>query len=642
MCGIAGIVTAHPITANDIRIVQKMNNAMHHRGPDGSGEYHDSHIAFAMRRLSIIDLKGGWQPLYNEDQSLVLIANGEIYNYIELRSMLEASGHHFHSGSDCETIIHLYEDYGTDFVHHLRGMFAFALWDSNRQRLILVRDRLGEKPLYLYERQGQLFFASEMKSLLSSGSIPFELDPSSVSLYFHYQYVPEPSTPVRGVRKLDPGHMLTVDVKPWTIHEKCYWRFEDIPPLEGQPAELIRAEFDKVSELIVRADVPVGVALSGGLDSSAITALAARKYPDTMHAFCIGYPGRPKSDERTDAKALADYLGMPFHDIELSVSDMISFFPKLIFMRDDPIADISGYGYYAVMKLASEFNVPVMLQGQGGDELFWGYTWVKQAVQECLDKMMTLDEGWQSIFRYIHLEGPTSIFPRAMLRWAWSAFGITKGVKRFLRDILSPPGRMVFYDLVPDFSDAFNLDYFTASFKDRLKHDSPYDLFTREQPWERVDLILTELIYKTYLLENGITQGDRLSMASSIELRLPLLDYRFVETIVGLRKNQTDFMLPPKAWFKESLKGLLPEWVMIRPKSGFTPPVQLWYQALFASHGSMLDDGYLVRTGIIRPEHAKMFATGAVPKKDYVSPLSFKALVLESWCRQMSAICTSE
>ncbi|MBU6482454.1 MAG: asparagine synthase (glutamine-hydrolyzing), partial [Nitrospirae bacterium] len=354
MCGIAGIISKEPLQREHADQVARMSKAMLHRGPDGAGEFSSRHVALAHRRLSIIDLSHGQQPLYNEDSSLVLIANGEIYNFIELRSQLQERGHCFKTGSDCEVILHLYEEQGGDCVQQLRGMFAFALWDTQRQRLLLARDRMGEKPLYLCEQGGRLHFASELKALLRTGIIPFQLDPHAIDCYFHYQYVPEPMTPIKGVRKLPPATVMTIGINPWHVEERCYWHMEDAPPLEGDPAKLIRAELETISELIIRSDVPVGIALSGGLDSSAIAALAAKKYPGSMHAFSVGYSGRPFYDERAAAKALADHLSMPFHEIEISTGDMVDGFSELIGWRDDPIADISGYRYYAVMRAARE------------------------------------------------------------------------------------------------------------------------------------------------------------------------------------------------------------------------------------------------------------------------------------------------
>jgi asparagine synthase (glutamine-hydrolysing) len=373
MCGIAGVIGAEPLNATHQERALRMSDRLIHRGPDGAGIFLRPHAILAMRRLSIIDLSTGWQPLYNEDKSLALIANGEIYNFVELRRRLQSDGHRFMSGSDAEVILHLYEEYGENCVHHLRGMFAFALWDESRQCLFLARDRMGEKPLYLYEKNGLLYFASELKALLGTGAVEFCLNPSAIYQYFHFQYVPEPMTPIKGIRKLAAATRMTIRPRPWSVTESVYWRMEDAQPLDSEPVSTIRAELERVSELIVRSDVPVGVALSGGLDSGATAALAARAYPGRLTAFTVGYEGRPRYDERRKAKAIADHLSIPLHEVEITTADMVSAFPSLVFRADDPIADIAGYGYDAVMQIARKHNIPVMLGGQGGDELFWGY-----------------------------------------------------------------------------------------------------------------------------------------------------------------------------------------------------------------------------------------------------------------------------
>jgi asparagine synthase (glutamine-hydrolysing) len=638
MCGIAGIVSHRPIEPGEIAALGTMNDRLRHRGPDGEGQFRDGNVALAMRRLSIIDLAGGWQPLYNEDRSLAIVANGEIYNYVELRKQLEARGHRLTTSGDIETILHLYEEHGLDCVKHLRGMFAFALWDSKQRRLVLARDRMGEKPLYLYESHGTLLFASEMKALLASGLVPFELDPNAVDLYFHYQYVPEPLTPLKGVRKLDAAHLLTVDTNPWRVAERCYWRMEDAPPIEGEPATLIREELETVSKIVIRSDVPVGVALSGGLDSSAIAALAAREYPGTMHAFSVGYPGRPDHDERADASALANHLEMPFHDIELTTDEMVKFFPELVYWRDDPIADISGFGYYAVMKIAREQGVPVVLQGQGGDELFWGYSWVQEAARESARKMFLAEHGaLVALPRYLGFRWPRGLSRLEIGEWTHNLGGLRSGLKSLQRDRHASANQLVFYDLISDFraSAQESKILYSHSFLDQLNGSSAAGLFTFDRGQPNIDVALTRLICDTYLRENGVTQGDRLSMASSIELRLPLLDYRLVETVIGLRKAQTDARQPAKAWFKAAIKDLLPEWVMQRPKRGFSPPVTEWHRALFAAHGEKLADGYLLQHQILNHESAQQLSKGPFPH-GAISPVSFKALVLEQWCRQVS------
>lgn len=639
MCGICGIVSRTEITPDEIESIRSVNRNLSHRGPDGAGEHLAPHVALAMRRLSIIDLDGGWQPLYNEDRSLVLVANAEIYNHVELRRQLKSLGHRFNTASDCETILHVYEEFGLDCVKQLRGMFAFALWDNARRRLLLARDRMGEKPLYLYEREGQLIFASELKALLAAGVVPFELDAEAIDLYFHYQYVPEPKTPLKGVRKLDAAHLLVVDVEPWRMEEICYWRAEDAPPLEGDAGSLIREQLEEVSRLVVRSDVPVGVALSGGLDSSAVAAFAARGCPGGLAAFSVGYSNQPLMDERAEARQLAQHLDLPFHEIELETREVVEFFPELNYWRDDPIADIAGHGYYAVMKLARENNVPVMMQGQGGDELFWGYPLLQQAAQESWQKRGLQDGGLRSSVQYFSLNSPAGLSRRGLAGWALDLGGLRSGWQRLQQHRAAPADQFVFYDLSPDFQMAANERHalYGKQFIEQMGASEATGLFTFAQPWPEIDVALTKLISATYLRENGITQGDRLSMASSVEMRLPLLDYKLVETIMGLRKVQSDVNLPAKSWLKQAAKDVLPEWVLNRPKRGFAPPVREWHDALFAAYGESLRDGYLRERGILSCESAERLALGTFPA-GATCPLSFKALVLEQWCRRMIAV----
>ncbi|HEX5890146.1 MAG TPA: asparagine synthase C-terminal domain-containing protein, partial [Pyrinomonadaceae bacterium] len=362
------------------------------------------------------------------------------------------------------------------------------------------------------------------------------------------------------------------------------------------------------------------------------------KYRHTMHAFSVGYPGGLENDERQDARALADYLGMPFHDVELTTSEMISFFPELVFLRDDPIADIAGFGYYSVMKLAKEHNVPVVLQGQGGDELFWGYGWVQDAARASARKLQRANKPIGTLARYVVLDLPHGLSRMQLGEWAHRLGGLRDGWESLRRDRASSPDQMVFYDLVPDFCHSMTetRTIYNKSFREQMNGTTATSLFTFARPWPNIDVTLTRLICDTYLRENGVTQGDRLGMASSIEMRLPLLDHVLVETVIGLRKARTDVDQPPKAWLKAALKDVLPADVINRPKRGFSPPVMEWHRALFAVHGASLRDGYLYQNGVLTSESAAQLSSGPFPNNS-TTPLSFKALVLEQWCQRMKS-----
>ncbi len=642
MCGIAGLISRNYVTPEERARVSRMRDGLIHRGPDSAGEYRGPEIQLAVQRLAIIDIDGGDQPLYNEDRSLVLVANGEIYNYLELRDRLKSKGHHFTSSSDCEAILHCYEQYGDDFSQHLRGMFAFALWDEKRKKLILGRDPMGEKPLYLYEQDGRLLFASEMKALLRSGLVPFELDPVAINSYFHYQFVPEPRTALEGVRKLSAAHLLILHFDPWSIEERCYWRMEDSPPLDGDAPTLIREQLDRVGQSITTADVPVGVALSGGLDSSTVAAFAARHYAGELHAFSIGYQGRPEGcDERNEAQRFAQYLGMYFHEAEISTDDVAEFFGELQFWKDEPVADYAGHSYYAVMKLAREQGVPVVLQGQGGDELFWGYPQLRQAASETHAKQALASGLITAIPGYLSLN--TDRASDSNRSSFWPNLGEVRYALGKMREHRNGPvDRMIFYDVSEDFIAASNEipAIYTKEFTDAIGEADVSELSKVPLPWVDVDVTLTRLVSETYLRCNGICQGDRLAMASSVEMRLPFLDQEFVQTIIGLRKTRSDQQLQPKEWLRRAVAGVVPEWVLNRPKRGFTPPVHEWHTAIFSQHGSSLRNGFLTSRGVLNSESAHRLSVGPYPP-GLSSPVSFKALVLEQWCREMSAVVNS-
>jgi asparagine synthase (glutamine-hydrolysing) len=609
MCGIAGVISARSLTDEEIAWVSRMNQCLVHRGPDSMGDLVDGQVALAMRRLSIIDLAGGQQPIYNENKSLAVVCNGEIYNHVELRDELRRKGHTFATGSDVETIVHLYEERGLEFVTALRGMFALALWDHEQRRLILARDRMGEKPLYWFrDRRGNVWFASEMKSLLLSPAAKSpELSPEAVNLFLTYQYVPEPRTMFETIQKLPAGHLLEIRAEaPEAALPRRYWDYLASRNSGGDIVGLVRAELEEASRIMGRADVPVGVALSGGIDSTVVAALAARSYPGTLKAFSVGYPGRPETDERLAASNYARYLGIPFFDVELGVQDFVQILPRLVWAMDDPIGDIAAYGYYAVARLAREHGVPVLLSGLGGDELFWGYEWVRDAVRRTEQQR-----------------------PGAWRQWLRAATG---------RRAIEGRHRMVFYDLHDDLrlGDAWSREMLTPEAAARV----PPGLWTsyfETSAWDRIPLRLSDVLNRTWLASNCLALADRTTMAHSIEMRLPLLDIPLIELVSGFRQTGLDDWRRPHKWLLiEAVKDLVPDEIVSRRKQGFTPPGREWMQAVRRAYGFMVADGALVRRGILRNDAAaRLMATAP-------DGFAYKTILLEIWSRLFVERCTPD
>jgi asparagine synthase (glutamine-hydrolysing) len=601
MCGIAGVISPVQVTDDEAALVGRMNQCLVHRGPDSSSSFVDGHVALAMRRLSIIDLAGGQQPLFNEDRRLAVVCNGEIYNYVELREELRSKGHRFASAGDVETIVHLYEERGLEFLSGLRGMFALALWDREQRRLILARDRMGEKPLYWHrDRHGRLWFASEMKSLLPALDEDGQaLSPKAINLFLTYQYVPEPQTMFEGVQKLPAGHLFEIRAAATgEAAPRRYWDYLAPRSSSGDLVGGVRAELEEASRIMGRADVPVGVALSGGIDSTVVAALAARTYPGTLQAFSVGYPGRPETDERLSASLFARHLGIPFFDAELGEEDFVRSFPRLVWAMDDPIGDIAAYGYYAVARLAREHGVPVLLSGLGGDELFWGYQWVRDAVQ--LTEQQRRRRAWRGRFRAMVGRGPV-------------------GDSR----------RMVFYDMHEDLKsgDQRSRAMMTPEAAVRVPAGLWMTYFETSE-WDRIPLRLSDVLNRTWLVSNCLALADRMTMAHSIEMRLPLLDAPLIELVNGFRQTGLDDWRKPHKWLLiEAVKDLVPAEILSRRKQGFTPPGREWMQAVRRAYGFMVADGSLVRRGLLRKDGVEQLM--ATAPDGFV----YKVVLLEIWSR---------
>lgn len=631
MCGICGIVSKSMLDENDFLRVRKMNQALYHRGPDSEGFHKEPKAAFAMRRLKIIDLESGDQPLFNEDKSVILVANGEIYNHEELRAELINKGHHFKTKSDCETILHLYEDLGEECVHKLRGMFAFAILDKEKGQVFLARDRLSEKPLYYYMDDHQFLFSSELKSLLTNfHSKDLKINADAINQYFHFQFVPEPHTCIENIQKLPAGHHITISLKSFSFSLKKYWDFDDIKPVSGNPSELIREAFDDLSRLIIRADVPVGISLSGGIDSSAIACHAAKYYKEHMHAFSVGYPNRPQNDERSMAKKLAQKLGMHFYEIELSTDDFVTSFPYVVSSMDNPIADISAFAQKSLHAFVNKTGVRVILGGLGGDELFWGYNWGRTAVdvnisenheQPLFDKSRQFNKSTNSYPDFLN-EDDILYHPL------------------FFRNLREDnPNPIKYLDKAISHNKAHELlsickhlaSLYTTSFNQNLKIKAPYSL--KQSPKLNIPINVCKNIFETWLYSNCITLGDKLSMASSIETRLPFLDFKFVELVVGLRKTSTeDYKLGHKQWLIDAMQGIVPDEILNRKKMGFEPPLTEWFGAIVSEYKRLCYDGYLVQEGIMQKDNLIKFLNQAMIDSKLLS-FAYKIVLMEVWLR---------
>lgn len=643
MCGIAGAFHPDRLSEAACEAVRRMQRALAHRGPDGDGWFQGRRIALAHRRLSIIDLSGGAQPLSGEDPGVVAIVNGEVYNYIELQQELAAAGARLRTRSDSEVIPFLYERDGDEFVHRLRGAYAAAVWDESRQRLLLLRDRLGEKPLlHATGEDGTVYFASEIGALVASGAIPVEPDFQAINRYFHFRFVPEPATPLRHVRKLPAGHVIALSPENPLPVPRQYWNVSTIAPLEGDPVAILRADLEDIGRIIVRSDVPVGVALSGGLDSSIVASLAVRHSPGKVTAFSVGYAGRPACDERSDAAAFARHLGIDMVEVELAADDVVSGFDGLVADMGEPIADAAGSSYRALMQAARRAGIKVMFQGQGADELFWSYGWMRKALAENLARDAR-PGAWPALADSLRMtmRRPAGGSPRALAQWLVQGGGIVDAFSRRERIRQADPEQASFWDV------ARPMDRIARSVS-ALAGDGLRDSATlaqargafrgrhRGETWQRT---LVRHILATYLLENGISQADRYSMAAGVEARLPFVDYKLVEHAVGLNDTRPDAVAPGKQWLRAAVARDIPAWVLERPKRGFSPPTRDWVSALVHARGESLTGGALVSAGILSDAGAQALARPSGPfDRGLRDQLAYQSLVLEQWLRGMHAL----
>ena len=565
MCGIAGFVSANPPPGAEA-VLRRMMSVIEHRGPDAHGIYTDTHAFLGHQRLSIVDLTTGQQPMTNEDRTCWVVYNGEIFNHAELRPVLEARGHRYTTRSDTEAILHAWEEYGQDSVTRFNGMFAYVVWDTRRRRLYCARDRHGIKPFYYYWDGKHFAFASEIKALLAFPFISAQCNEEALSEYLTFGYVSSEETLFHGIRKLMPAHYLELEWRDgrFEMSTAQYWEtplFKD--PLRIDEEEAIREcrqRFEKAVESRLMSDVPLGVFLSGGVDSSAVTAVIRRQFSGTLKSFAVGYKEREYA-ELGWARQAATAIGTEHHEVVIGFDDYFGSLPKLVWHEDEPICFPASIPLYFVSELAAR-EVKVVLTGEGSDELFAGYERYRYHL---------INEHALKYYRFL---------PEALQRAIRSL--VTKIPSLSLRRKLEH----TFLFRTPDV-DSLYLDNFYCGFPGSqlldmartplLRHASPYRTFHSAWSVEPQQSTLSRLLFsdhKTYLIELLMKQ-DQMSMAASIESRVPFLDHTFVEFAMRLPDH---LKLPSggKHIFKKAVEDLLPRDIVYRPKMGFPTPLRKW------------------------------------------------------------------
>jgi asparagine synthase (glutamine-hydrolysing) len=618
MCGITGIAAfkgAPPATWEQLK---KMCDTLSHRWPDDEGMDIRDNVAIGMRRLSVIDVKGGRQPIYNEDRSVRIVFNGEIYNYRELRRELKARGHIFRTNSDTEVIVHAYEEYSTHFADRLNGMFAFALHDSAKHKLFLVRDHIGIKPLYYSYTQNHIVWGSEIKAILASGLIERKLDVDALGEFLSWEYIPGKGTLFKEVQKLEPGEMIEIDLHEPNLNPQPYW---DVP-IPQKSESLTAAEWeesldDKIRECVKRqlvSDVPLGAFLSGGVDSSLVVASMGN-----AHTFSIGFDD-PTYNELKWARKVANHLGANHVD-DIVKSNVVDLFEQLIYFLDDPIGDFSIFPTYLVSKHAREL-VTVALSGDGGDELFGGYeTYLAEGMARQYSHIPRL-------FRSKFIEPVIkSLKPRSAKK------GLINKVKRFVEGL----------EYSSDLSHARWRIFVGESLRNQLFTEDALAELTRPAASHILNLFkragdrepLNRSLYvdlKSYLCDNCLVKVDRMSMAVSLEARVPYLDKEMVEFAFRVPDSLKVSNGDTKVLLKKVAARHLPGECIYRPKEGFSIPIKNWLgQELRPVMEAYLDSNKIKKEGLFLPATVERLKQEHLTGRANHSHILWSLIVFHAW-----------
>lgn len=613
MCGIAGICLTDPAQRVSKPLLTRMTRALAHRGPDGEGLLVDGNLGLGHRRLSIIDLAGGHQPIYNEDRSIAVVFNGEIYNYVELAQELERAGHRFATRSDTETIVHAFEEWGPRCVERFAGMFAFALVNKRERTVLLVRDRLGKKPLFYHYDDDRLIFASELKALLVDDDLPRELALDALDDYLAYGYVPSDRCILEGVHKLAPGHWLIW--RDGRIVIQRYWDADFTPDdsaSEEEWIERVEAELRTAVRIRLRSDVPLGVFLSGGVDSSAIVALAAQEQATPINTFSVGFDER-EHDEADFARRVARHCGTNHHELVVRDGD-IDVLSELAYHLDEPFADPSALPTYYVCR-AARAHVTVALSGDGGDEVFAGYSrylralryanvdWVPAGVRRAMGAALLA-------------VAPTHLWGRGLIERVSSS-----GAQRYLAEMSS-------------FSFADRRRLLAAHGDAACPGARRFERFFDDFGERDIVTTLQHCDQKNYLPDDILVKVDRMAMQVALEVRSPLLDHRVVDAVnaapaeLKIRDDRGKYLL------RRIIQPHLPAEILARAKMGFGIPIKRWFRGALSDYARdlLLAPSSRAATYLDRDELQMTLDRHHAGMRDF-SRRIWSFLMLEHWCR---------
>jgi asparagine synthase (glutamine-hydrolysing) len=623
MCGICGTLIFDRAATVAPSLLKQMGDTISHRGPDDEGYYVSGQVGLGFRRLSVIDLNTGHQPLSNEDGTVWIVFNGEIYNYRELRALLLRKGHVFKTRTDTEVIIHLYEELGPACLEKLRGMFGFAIWDLNAKTLLLARDRVGIKPLYYHLTDTSLVFASEVKAILADPSVERQIAPELIDRFLTFLYMPGEETLLKGIRKLPPGHYLSVKNGKAVIRQ--YWDLQFTAPLQEKTSEQTGAELrsllSETVDLHMISDVPIGVLLSGGVDSTGVLSLAVQQTNQKVSTFTVGFSGRDIADERPYARLAAEKFNTQHHEMTITARDFASFLPRYVWHMEEPVCEPPAIALYYISQLARK-HVTVLLSGEGGDEAFAGY------------------ENYRNLVWLERLKRGGSVLNNAL------AGGMSLVNSLFAHSQFAKYGPLM-NDRFPDYyySRTSNPYRTTGNGLATLYSAEFVKAFDRERSLEPVRIlqahvrgqdVLNSMLYidtKTWLPDDLLIKADKMTMANSIELRVPLLDHRVLEFAASLPSRRKLRGCKTKVILKEALSKTIPNEISNRKKVGFPVPYASWIRNdLKDVVLDVLTDSKTISRGYFRKDAVENLIQANANGADYSKEI-FSLLSLELWHR---------